>query len=203
MASTPKFCKCLFELNRNFGLPQAFMEKYNEILPEEVELRISGGATWKVWVEKLEEGGGYLFTRGWAKFCRDMGLQISDTLVFSYSGNSAFDVSVFLSTGLEKELDIGASATKGGEQTDSGATGNPRFPFVLKPSNYSKMRLPTDFVKAHGLSGGMKLWLEYYPGGGKYEEARLVLAKERPPRVMVNGGWVSFCKTNNLTPGKT
>ncbi|KAL0405457.1 UNVERIFIED_CONTAM: B3 domain-containing protein REM16 [Sesamum latifolium] len=85
-------------------LPPNFVQKYGEILPQNVRLRTSSGETWNVEMEQVEENK-YYFTGGWTKFARDVGLGMGEFLVFSFNiGESTFDVSVYGISGCERVI---------------------------------------------------------------------------------------------------
>lgn len=187
-------------------MPQGFTAKYGEMLPRDAKLRIACGATWDVRIEKVKGEDCHFFTRGWATFSQNVGLQIFELLVFSYVGNSTFNVSVYATTTLEKEFDLGAVS-------------NPRCQVMLKKYHYLKFvridpstlqlyvnvclafwlckfqHVPLQFGQACGLTGNMEVRFEY-PGG----ESAVVAVNSAKGRVSFGAGWSRFWKANRLTP---
>ncbi|KAK6129046.1 hypothetical protein DH2020_037207 [Rehmannia glutinosa] len=103
--SRPSFFKVMIkDFTSHMQLPPAFVRKYGEILPEITKLRTSSGGTWNVDLEKIDEEN-YWFTRGWTKFAKDVGVKLGEFLVFWFNiGKSTFDVSIYGTTGCERQI---------------------------------------------------------------------------------------------------
>ncbi|KAK9271015.1 hypothetical protein L1049_026603 [Liquidambar formosana] len=74
-------------------IPKKFADNLRGKLPESVTLKGPSGATWNVGLTTT--GDALLFKHGWKEFVEDHSLQQNDVLVFTYDGNSRFDVLVF------------------------------------------------------------------------------------------------------------
>ncbi|KAK4415550.1 B3 domain-containing protein REM16 [Sesamum alatum] len=104
--SRPSFFKIMIKdvFTRHLRLPPYFVQKYGEVLPENVRLRSSSGETWNVEIEQMNEDE-HFFTRGWSKFAQDVGLKMGEFMVFWFNtGDSTFDVSVYGISGCERRI---------------------------------------------------------------------------------------------------
>ncbi|XP_044948004.1 B3 domain-containing protein Os12g0592300-like [Hordeum vulgare subsp. vulgare] len=71
-------------------------------------LKAPSGETWHVGVTKVADG--LFFSSGWGDFVKAHELQENDLLVFTFSGNSSFDVLIFDASGYEKLSSLFAGA---------------------------------------------------------------------------------------------
>ncbi|EYU45442.1 hypothetical protein MIMGU_mgv11b014940mg [Erythranthe guttata] len=100
----PSFFQILIhnDFTRSLKVPLAFGQKHKNILTENMRLRIGSGETWDVKVEQADDGH-YYFTKGWEDFARDLKLERSDFIGFTFDDNSTFDVTAWGSDGCGKE----------------------------------------------------------------------------------------------------
>ncbi|KAK9666175.1 hypothetical protein RND81_14G166600 [Saponaria officinalis] len=99
---TKNFFKVMLgNFERELRIPREFVANFRERLSGSFTLRGPSINEWKVKVKREEED--VLFSRGWDRFVSDHGIDIHDFLVFSYVGDSTFEVMVFDHTGCERE----------------------------------------------------------------------------------------------------
>ncbi|KAL3813567.1 hypothetical protein ACJIZ3_014835 [Penstemon smallii] len=110
MESRNSFFKVMINENftRELQLPPAFVRLHAEILPVNAKLRISSGETWNVKLEQTDDGR-YFFTRGWNKFVKYVGLELGEFVMFTLSGNSVYDVTVFGINQCDRKIDFSDS----------------------------------------------------------------------------------------------
>ncbi|KAL3849425.1 hypothetical protein ACJIZ3_011307 [Penstemon smallii] len=108
MESIPRNSFFKVMINENFSqeiqLPPVFVRLHAEILPVKAKLRTSLGETWNVKLVKRNDNR-YFFTRGWNKFVKYFGIQFGEFVMFTLSGNSIFDVTVFGINQCERKID--------------------------------------------------------------------------------------------------
>ncbi|KAK9706776.1 hypothetical protein RND81_07G151000 [Saponaria officinalis] len=99
---TKNFFKVMLgNFERELRIPREFVANFGGRLSGSFTLRGPSRNEWKVKVRREEED--VLFSRGWDRFVSDHGIDIHDFLVFSYVGDSTFEVMVFDHTGCERE----------------------------------------------------------------------------------------------------
>ncbi|KAL3846318.1 hypothetical protein ACJIZ3_003721 [Penstemon smallii] len=112
MESIPRnfFFKVMINENftRELQLPPVFVRLHEEILPVKAKLRISSGETWNVKLEQTDDKQ-YFFTRGRNKFVKYFRLQLGEFVMFTLSGNSIFDVTVFGINQCDRKIDFSDS----------------------------------------------------------------------------------------------
>ncbi|PIN16087.1 hypothetical protein CDL12_11264 [Handroanthus impetiginosus] len=91
---TVQFCQFLSgRFREHLAIPKKFTNSLREKMLQTVSLRGPSGHVWNV---GLVKNGDVLFLKlGWNAFVEDHGLQENDILIFKYSGDSRFDVSIF------------------------------------------------------------------------------------------------------------
>ncbi|KAF8085470.1 hypothetical protein N665_0666s0018 [Sinapis alba] len=98
-------------------IPQAFINILEKPLPKQVILVDEIGRLYDVETKSEERVGVaaalsknrvrvVVFTKGWEKFAKGHSLEFGDFLLFSYDGNSRFDVTVFAKDGCKKDLEL-------------------------------------------------------------------------------------------------
>ncbi|KAF6177090.1 hypothetical protein GIB67_015965 [Kingdonia uniflora] len=101
----PNFYKILFgDFSQKLGLPSAFVKNFNGILRRKYYLKGPTGKSWPVLMKKVDDD--LFFHKGWQAFVRDHSLEYGDFLVFSYSGNSKFNVKVYDKSTCEKMVSL-------------------------------------------------------------------------------------------------
>ncbi|KAJ8637461.1 hypothetical protein MRB53_011728 [Persea americana] len=98
---TSFFKVLLLDFTQKLRIPPAFIKCFNGKVPYESILRSPTGRVWHVKVNKV--GNGLFFQNGWPDFVEENILQMGEVLVFTYQGNSEFDVKMFGKSGCEKE----------------------------------------------------------------------------------------------------
>ncbi|KAF6141153.1 hypothetical protein GIB67_006598 [Kingdonia uniflora] len=90
------------DFTKTIRLPLSIEENVNGMLMPDSEfiLTYPSGRCWLVKVERDEKG--FFLEHGWEGFVKDNSLKIGEFLIFTYSGNSKFDVKIFGTNGLEK-----------------------------------------------------------------------------------------------------
>ncbi|CAN1813770.1 Putative B3 domain-containing protein Os04g0347400, partial [Linum perenne] len=83
-------------------IPEAFMDKYGNILPRKLVLKSSYGNLTVVSVERSTRG--CYFKLGWGSFVEENAIEEGDFMVFNFSGNETVDVVVYESDGCLKGL---------------------------------------------------------------------------------------------------
>ncbi|RDX76278.1 B3 domain-containing transcription factor VRN1, partial [Mucuna pruriens] len=85
-------------------IPNKFVEKYGEGLPQTLFLKPPNGAEWKLSLEK--RSGKIWFRKGWKEFADYHSLAHGHLLFFRYQRTSLFQVHIFDSTALEIDYPI-------------------------------------------------------------------------------------------------
>ncbi|KAG4403360.1 hypothetical protein GLYMA_01G095166v4 [Glycine max] len=86
-------------------LPNKFVEKYGEGLPNTLFLKAPNGAEWKLTLEKRDDK--MWFQKGWREFAKHHSLDHGHLLLFRYQRTSHFQVHIFDGSGLEIEYPLG------------------------------------------------------------------------------------------------
>ncbi|KAF8019540.1 hypothetical protein BT93_G0279 [Corymbia citriodora subsp. variegata] len=76
------------------GIPKSFLRRYGEYLSGLVLLKVAGGLTWPVKLEKSDDDVVWLW-KGWRKFTEHYSICHGHLLVFKYEGDSVFRVIIF------------------------------------------------------------------------------------------------------------
>ncbi|GER30830.1 apocytochrome f, partial [Striga asiatica] len=224
MARTPEqklrhrrntFFKILFgdDFTRRLRIPSEFARIQAGALLGKVKLKISGGPTWDVSVEKMEDGSIW-FCKGWAEFFEDMELKLFDFLIFLWCAKkSTFEVCGYGknacakgtfrraccngdegSARLENDLKEEASFSDGEDEAKSGGS-NPCFKIILKPYHQYRLQVPKDFLLAAGLVGKEGVCLDYEGGHPVCVELK---SRRRIGFVEIVNGWPKFQSINKL-----
>ncbi|KAL3831087.1 hypothetical protein ACJIZ3_019889 [Penstemon smallii] len=208
MESIPRnsFFKAM--INENFSqeiqLPPVFVRLHTEILPVKAKLRTSLGETWNVKLEKRSDNR-YFFTGGWNKFVKYFGIQFGEFVMFTLSGNSIFDVTVFGINQCERKIDSSDSHLHEEQDMNGEEAGNitkstsPLYVEILmKLHNKSRVHLRKEFSIATGLINQEKVVVEYVPNQSRH----VIVLKRGEGRTDMTKGWYSFRKSNGLEYGK-
>ncbi|CAA0840907.1 Unknown protein [Striga hermonthica] len=228
MARTPEqklrrrrntFFKILFgdDFTRRLRIPPEFARNRAGALLGMVKLKIFGGPSRAVSVEKMEDGSIW-FCKGWAEFFEDMELKLFDFLIFLWCAEkSTFEVCGYGknacakgtfrracgsvdegSAGLENDLKEEAPSSDGEDEDKSGGS-NPCFKIIMKPQHVSRLHVPKDFLLAAGLVGKDGVCLDYE--GGHPVLVDLILRRRRCVEMVK--GWPKFWRSNKLVVGKS
>ncbi|KAJ8452042.1 hypothetical protein Cgig2_016623 [Carnegiea gigantea] len=85
------------------SIPEKFAKYFKgESLSGWWSLRGPNGKQWMVQIKRIQDET--VFSEGWGSFVKDHRINPGDTLIFTYSGNSSFQVSIFNSNGCEREV---------------------------------------------------------------------------------------------------
>ncbi|CAM0875851.1 unnamed protein product [Alopecurus aequalis] len=85
-------------------IPEEFVQRFKGEIPGEFELETQNCCRYIIGVAKHQEK--LVLTVGWWKFVQTFGLQMGDTIVFRYNGNSKFSVTIFDKLGCENALSV-------------------------------------------------------------------------------------------------
>jgi hypothetical protein len=85
-------------------IPEEFIKRFKGEIPGEINLETKNRCIYMIRVAKHQEK--LVLTEGWGKFVQTFGLQMGDTIVFRYNGNSKFSVIIFDKRGCENALSI-------------------------------------------------------------------------------------------------
>ena len=80
------------------------MRRFKGEIPVEIKLETRNGYSHTIVVAKNQEK--LVLTVGWRQFIENYDLQIGDSLMFRYKGNSQFNVMIFDKLGREKALSV-------------------------------------------------------------------------------------------------
>ncbi|KAL9232067.1 hypothetical protein vseg_007213 [Gypsophila vaccaria] len=98
---TKNFFKIMLgNFEHQLRIPTEFVENFPGKLSGSFTLRGPSRNEWIVQVRRGDED--VLFSRGWESFVSDHGIEIHDFVVFTYVGDSTFEVMVFDRTGCER-----------------------------------------------------------------------------------------------------
>ncbi|XP_073354420.1 putative B3 domain-containing protein Os03g0621600 isoform X4 [Aegilops tauschii subsp. strangulata] len=81
-------------------IPEEFLQRFKGEFPREMILETQNCRSYVIGVAK--NNGNLVLTVGWGKFVGTFGLEMGDTIVFRYIGNSRFNVIIFDELGCEK-----------------------------------------------------------------------------------------------------
>ncbi|GER49823.1 B3 domain-containing protein [Striga asiatica] len=207
------FFKILFgdDFTRRLRIPPEFARNRAGPLLGKAKLEISGGTTWAVNLEKMEDGNIW-FCKGWTEFIEDMELKLFDFLIFIWcSEKSTFQVSGYGknacakgtfqgSARLENDLEEEAYSCSDGEDEAKSGSSNPRFKIIMKPQHVYRLHVPKDFLLAAGLIGKKRVCLDYEGGHPVCVELK---SRRRIGFVEMVNGWPKFQTSNNLVLGKS
>ncbi|KAL7141291.1 hypothetical protein ABFS83_08G043700 [Erythranthe nasuta] len=209
----PSFFQILIhrDFTRSLKVPLAFGQRHKNILTENMRLRIGSGETWDVKVEQTDDGH-YYFTKGWEDFARDLKLERSDFIGFTFDDKfkSTFDVTAWGSDGCGKEYsfphpyvvvdDDDELLEQEEEETN---VVNPKFVIVLQRSHISRVSICKNYAEEAGLIGKKRVVLEYQPGG--YCSSVVLDFRSKNMRLNKNGfrldfakGWRDFRKATRM-----
>ncbi|OMO74948.1 hypothetical protein COLO4_26424 [Corchorus olitorius] len=87
--------------HEKLSISNKFAVKMRKTLPDIASLKGPSEDVWNVELSFKENT--LFFTKGWSKFAKDHCLEVNDVLVFTFNGESTFEVKVFNSFGHEKE----------------------------------------------------------------------------------------------------
>ncbi|KAM3261068.1 hypothetical protein ACQJBY_052000 [Aegilops geniculata] len=85
-------------------IPEEFVLRFKSEFPREMILETKNRCSYIIEVAKNKEK--LVLTVGWGKFVETFGLEMGDTIVFRYNGNSQFSVIIFDKLGCEKALSV-------------------------------------------------------------------------------------------------
>ncbi|KAK4477501.1 hypothetical protein RD792_016727 [Penstemon davidsonii] len=206
MESRNSFFKVMINENfaRELQLPPAFVRLHAEILPVNAKLRTSSGETWNVKLEQTDDER-YFFTRGWNKFVKYFGLELGEFVMFTLSGKSVFDVTVFGINGCDRKIDFSDSDPDEEQdviEEEAGTISKSKSPLyfeiLMKLHHGSRVPLRKKFLTTTGLINQENVVVEYVPS-----HSRHVVALDRiRGRIDMAKGWSSFRKLNGLEYGK-
>lgn len=74
-------------------------------MPEKIKLETKNGCSYIIKVARNQEQQ-LVLTTGWGPFVEKLSLQMGDTIIFRYKGNSQFNVMIFDRRGCEKALSV-------------------------------------------------------------------------------------------------
>ncbi|PRQ47791.1 putative transcription factor B3-Domain family [Rosa chinensis] len=105
-ATTPRFFKVIVDETSSIKLkiPPKFVKKYGDYLSKSVRLKLPSGCQWEV--EVTESDSEAWFEKGWQEFFKFYSLDSGHFLLFTYQGNSMFEVCIFDRTATETEYPI-------------------------------------------------------------------------------------------------
>ncbi|XP_037419001.1 putative B3 domain-containing protein Os08g0325100 [Triticum dicoccoides] len=118
---------------REMTIPEDFLKRFRGEIPKEIKLEARNGHIYTVGVAKYPDK--LVLRAGWETFVETYGLQIDDSVVFRYNGNSQFNVIVFDRFGREKASSVIADST-------------PLSPYVQE----RHIGAPETLVRSHGHS---------------------------------------------------
>ncbi|KAI9071570.1 hypothetical protein K1719_046465 [Acacia pycnantha] len=79
---------------QNMGIPKEFVRRFeNELCTSEATIGVPDGRVWKMELKKSENE--VLFCKSWEEFVKYYSLRFGFFLVFTYRGNSQFNVVIF------------------------------------------------------------------------------------------------------------
>ncbi|KAJ0009835.1 hypothetical protein Pint_34519 [Pistacia integerrima] len=132
MEKSPHFFKVILPstlAEKKLGIPEKFVKKFGNELPDIATLEVSNGQVWLVRLTK--DGRKIWFQDGWDDFIQYHSISVGYFLVFKYVKNSTFQVLIFDSTACEIHYPYNAM---------EGLTQNAMLPTQnLKPENKCKM----------------------------------------------------------------
>uniref|UniRef100_M8CAQ1 Putative B3 domain-containing protein n=1 Tax=Aegilops tauschii TaxID=37682 RepID=M8CAQ1_AEGTA len=94
----------LVDFQHEMIVPKEFVQRFKGEFPREMILETQNRRSCKIGVAK--NNGKLVFTVGWGKFVETFGLEMDDTILFRYNGNSQFNVIIFDEDGCEKASSV-------------------------------------------------------------------------------------------------
>ncbi|XP_073355501.1 B3 domain-containing protein Os08g0324300-like [Aegilops tauschii subsp. strangulata] len=85
-------------------IPEEVVRRFKSEIPGEIKLETRNGYSHTIVVAKNQEN--LVLTVGWRQFVENYDLQMDDSLIFRYKGNSQFSVMIFDKLGREKALSV-------------------------------------------------------------------------------------------------
>ncbi|KAK3136893.1 hypothetical protein QOZ80_5BG0444500 [Eleusine coracana subsp. coracana] len=85
---------------KGIRLPEKFTRKLDGQITETFDLKTANGEAWRIGIDK--NGDELFLMSGWKDFVKAHELRENDLLIFTYSGNSSFEVLIFEASGYEK-----------------------------------------------------------------------------------------------------
>uniref|UniRef100_A0ACD5X564 Uncharacterized protein n=1 Tax=Avena sativa TaxID=4498 RepID=A0ACD5X564_AVESA len=101
-------------------MPEEFVQRLKGEIPGEIKLETRNSRSYTIGVSKNQEK--FVLTVGWGQFVKNFDLQMGDSILLRYSGNSQFDVIIFDKLGREKALSVLVDAFLHNEQERSTET---------------------------------------------------------------------------------
>ncbi|CAA0840909.1 Unknown protein [Striga hermonthica] len=191
------FFKVIFseDFSTRLRLPPNFTQNRARSLTGKARLKISGGHTWDVELEKMDDGTIWFCKAGWAQFVEDAKLELFDFLRFKwYAGTKTFKVDGCGRDGCQKEI---FSRVAG---ADVAPVVMKSFTTELKKHHYYYMTIPKAFASETGIEKGKIVKLENERG--VRWRVKVYEREERYKRIcFMDGAWKSFWKRNELFVG--
>lgn len=85
-------------------IPEEYVRRLKGQIPGEIKLETRNGNSYTIGVSKNQDK--LILTVGWGQFVDNFGLQMGDSLMLRYNGNSRFNVIIFDQLGREKALSV-------------------------------------------------------------------------------------------------
>ncbi|KAM0917324.1 hypothetical protein ACQ4PT_009599 [Festuca glaucescens] len=85
-------------------IPEEFVKRFKGEIPGKITLETKNHCSYIIGVAKQQEK--LVLTAGWGNFVETFALQMGDTIVFRYNGNSKFSVIIFDNLGCENALSV-------------------------------------------------------------------------------------------------
>jgi hypothetical protein len=146
-------------------IPHDFLRRFRGVIPKEIKLETRNGHSYTVQVAKYPDK--LVLGEGWGAFVETYHLQIEDSVVLRYNGNSQFNVIVFDRLGHEKASSVVADNAAvstyvherhiGNPETLGCSDGHPQPPEMQSPAEnvnrYQghaqpvRMQLPTENMR--------------------------------------------------------
>lgn len=150
---------------REMIIPHDFLRRFRGVIPKEIKLETRNGHSYTVQVAKYPDK--LVLGEGWGAFVETYHLQIEDSVVLRYNGNSQFNVIVFDRLGHEKASSVVADNAAvstyvherhiGNPETLGCSDGHPQPPEMQSPAEnvnrYQghaqpvRMQLPTENMR--------------------------------------------------------
>ncbi|KAH6820746.1 hypothetical protein C2S53_015263 [Perilla frutescens var. hirtella] len=201
-------------LGASFTVPTEFVKTNGEILHQKIELKTDNhpGKWWKVKSERV--GKRCFLTEGWSKFAEDVGLLHGECLVFTFLGDSAFNVSIYGVTCCKKLPCKGEDSgnmlvmvrSEDHDRHQEMSTEYPTLPtwkFYKEVKNYhytsSRMDIPKPFAIDTGIAASRKMQL--VDGGGRKWPVRVT--DRNVGKYAMTSGWKDFLIGNTVAVGTT
>lgn len=133
-------------------IPEEFVKRFKGEIPGKITLETKNHCSYIIGVTKQQEK--LVLTAGWGNFVETFALQMGDTIVFRYNGNSKFSVIIFDNLGCENALSVVVDPfvapaqeryTKPMErQTPTSRVNGPLMELMESPPTKRQRRLQTD-----------------------------------------------------------